>query len=307
MDLGQGRLGELGRRAKVDDSDLQRLNALSELCGDRRALRVLPRYGGSAIDERGAVLRAAREGDEGGDGRVEVGAACAQLNPLPVPTGFCPFERRIGLLVTSANWSVAAWGAGKTSPRNFELGVVFESEWTDLEALSEPFDPPDTIPFCVDRADDEQPPLSPTAQQVQLGVTPARVTVAMLLGEPCLDRKALELHTVALQRLAGGSGERPTRRRGPWVLLRDPLEVDFAGDDSHVGAPRRQSSIFPLADGRSEHVKLGRLELLELSSGAPLTGDARDERDVRRALHAAEQRDEALDSRCRDLPCGGAE
>jgi hypothetical protein len=66
-------------------------------------------------------------------------------------------RRKRWLLVTSANWSVAAWGAGKTSPRNFELGVVFESEWTDLEALGEPFDPPDTIPFCVDRADDEQP------------------------------------------------------------------------------------------------------------------------------------------------------
>lgn len=65
-------------------------------------------------------------------------------------------RRKRRLLVTSANWSVAAWGAGKASPRNFELGVIFESEWRDIEALGEPFDPPDTVPFCVDRADDEE-------------------------------------------------------------------------------------------------------------------------------------------------------
>ncbi|RDI98956.1 hypothetical protein DVT68_10700 [Dyella solisilvae] len=64
--------------------------------------------------------------------------------------------RKRRLLVTSANWSPAAWGAGKIKPRNFELGVVFESKWTDLEALGEPFDPPDTMPFCVDRTDEER-------------------------------------------------------------------------------------------------------------------------------------------------------
>ncbi|MFO0575640.1 MAG: hypothetical protein U1A78_16715 [Polyangia bacterium] len=63
--------------------------------------------------------------------------------------------RKYRLLVTSANWSPSAWGAGKASPRNFELGVIFESEWTDLEALGEPFDPPDTVPFCVDRVEDD--------------------------------------------------------------------------------------------------------------------------------------------------------
>jgi hypothetical protein len=64
-------------------------------------------------------------------------------------------RRRRRLLITSANWSAAAWGAGRTA-RNFELGVVFESEWTDLEALGEPFDPPETVPFCVDRVEDEE-------------------------------------------------------------------------------------------------------------------------------------------------------
>lgn len=65
-------------------------------------------------------------------------------------------RRKRQLLVTSANWSPSAWGAGKTSPRNFELGVVVASAWTDLEDLGEPFDPPITVPFCVDRAKDEE-------------------------------------------------------------------------------------------------------------------------------------------------------
>ena len=64
-------------------------------------------------------------------------------------------RRKQRLLVTSANWSFAAWGAGKAAPHNFELGVLFGSEWTELEALGEPFDPPDTGPFCVDRTDEE--------------------------------------------------------------------------------------------------------------------------------------------------------
>lgn len=65
-------------------------------------------------------------------------------------------RRKRWLLVTSANWSASAWGAGRTAPRNFELGVVFESEWTDLETLGEPFDPPEIVPFCVDRAEDDE-------------------------------------------------------------------------------------------------------------------------------------------------------
>jgi len=65
-------------------------------------------------------------------------------------------RRRRRLLVTSANWSASAWGAGRTPPRNFELGVIFESEWTDLEALGEPFDPSDTVLFCIDRAIEEE-------------------------------------------------------------------------------------------------------------------------------------------------------
>ena len=36
-------------------------------------------------------------------------------------------RRKRMLLVTSANWSASAWGAGRVPPRNFELGVAFES------------------------------------------------------------------------------------------------------------------------------------------------------------------------------------
>lgn len=56
------------------------------------------------------------------------------------------------LLVTSANWSISAWGAGKAASRNFELGVAFESEWKELEGLEEPL----IRPFCVDRVDNEE-------------------------------------------------------------------------------------------------------------------------------------------------------
>jgi Tyrosyl-DNA phosphodiesterase len=58
--------------------------------------------------------------------------------------------RQNKLLVTSANWSTAAWGAKEISPRNFELGVIFETEWMELEQLGKPFDPPNSVPFYVD-------------------------------------------------------------------------------------------------------------------------------------------------------------
>lgn len=64
-------------------------------------------------------------------------------------------RRKRLLLVTSANWSASAWGAGQASPRNFELGVVFESEWTGLADLGEPFDPPKSVPYCVERHEEE--------------------------------------------------------------------------------------------------------------------------------------------------------
>lgn len=43
------------------------------------------------------------------------------------------------LLVTSANWSTSAWGAGFVKPKNFELGVLLETDWTDLEKVGTGF------------------------------------------------------------------------------------------------------------------------------------------------------------------------
>ena len=59
------------------------------------------------------------------------------------------------LLVTSANWSIAAWGAGKAKPCNFELGVVIDCKWEALEKLGKPFAKSE-IPHCVDHSDDNQ-------------------------------------------------------------------------------------------------------------------------------------------------------
>ena len=46
-------------------------------------------------------------------------------------------------------------GRREESAAQLELGVIFESEWTELEALGGAFDPPDTSPFCVDRNNEE--------------------------------------------------------------------------------------------------------------------------------------------------------
>ncbi|MBS0212002.1 MAG: hypothetical protein JSR26_02315 [Proteobacteria bacterium] len=103
--------------------------------------------------------------------------------------------RKRRLLITSANWSAAAWGAGRLKPRNFELGVLIDSDWTGLEAISAPFDPPNTTPFCVDRVDGEEnicglewAQASWDGEQIALrarstdGVTPIRAVVAFTSG-----------------------------------------------------------------------------------------------------------------------------
>lgn len=47
-----------------------------------------------------------------------------------------PRKKKRHLLVTSANWSLSAWGAGKDKPaRNFELGVLLETDWKILEEI----------------------------------------------------------------------------------------------------------------------------------------------------------------------------
>ncbi len=58
-------------------------------------------------------------------------------------------KKKRRLLITSANWSSSAWGAGKQPPRNFELGVVIETNWADLETMGKPFSL-GKIPLCID-------------------------------------------------------------------------------------------------------------------------------------------------------------
>jgi len=60
-----------------------------------------------------------------------------------------PNKKKRYLLVTSANWSPSAWGAGsKKPPRNFELGVVFETDWKMLETVRGDL----STPYCIDRS-----------------------------------------------------------------------------------------------------------------------------------------------------------
>lgn len=67
----------------------------------------------------------------------------------------CRNTRRRRLLVTSANWSSSAWGAGRTPARNFELGVTFETDWTALEHERERFTSL-TRPYCIEHGADEE-------------------------------------------------------------------------------------------------------------------------------------------------------
>ena len=94
---------------------------------------------------------------------------CVQLNQLPRDVRFSdqhlngderwshaklyllkiPKKQKRQLLVTSANWSPSAWGAGGDQPpSNFELGVLFETNWKILEEFNGAL----SAPFCTTRA-----------------------------------------------------------------------------------------------------------------------------------------------------------
>jgi len=84
---------------------------------------------------------AARFSDEHADGDERW--SHAKLYLLKIPG-----RQKRQLLVTSANWSPSAWGAGKDEPaRNFELGVLLETDWKMLEDLKDTL----STPFCVER------------------------------------------------------------------------------------------------------------------------------------------------------------
>lgn len=60
-----------------------------------------------------------------------------------------PNKKKRRLLVSSANWSPSAWGAGsKEPPRNFELGVVLNTDWKMLEYISGKL----SAAFCTERS-----------------------------------------------------------------------------------------------------------------------------------------------------------
>ena len=138
-------------------------------------------------------------------------------------------------------------------------------------------------------------------------MAPARVAIAMLLCEPRLLWEAFELNSVALQVLASSLRQRPARRGSPWVGIGNPLEMDLVSNDAGVGAPCRKGSLIPLANSRRQNVNLGWFKPCELLSSTFLAREARDERDVGRALRAAKQLYKSLESRGSDGTCGGAE
>lgn len=142
--------------------------------------------------------------------------------------------RKRWLLLTSANWSVSAWGAGKTSPRNFELGVAFPSSWSELQRMGKRFNPPTTIPFCCDRVEEEDRPSN------------------LEWGQASWDGKRIELRVrskcpeAPVEAVMGSADERRSRTvtlKGTSTLVRwtdtrcPPLRVKFLQRDSVLDVP----------------------------------------------------------------------
>lgn len=147
-------------------------------------------------------------------------------------------RRRKYLLVTSANWSVSAWGAGKTKPRNFELGVVLDCDWSVLEEYDQPFSPPTTVPFLVDRAreDDLDSSLqwaeaSWDGQHIELSVRSSDQTTPITASVTLSDGSDLDEVDVTASEASLGwtdATTTPVRARfmqGPWLLDVDVLDL----------------------------------------------------------------------------------
>lgn len=114
----------------------------------------------------------------------------------------CGRKRR--LIVTSANWSIAAWGAGKVAAQNFELGVLVDTDWTDLESFGEPFDPNEHRPYLVDRGDVDEP--ESTLHWAECSWDGERIRL--------LARDSGDLPVTATLRFASGSSEELTLAEG---------------------------------------------------------------------------------------------
>jgi Tyrosyl-DNA phosphodiesterase len=80
--------------------------------------------------------------------------------------------KKNSLLVTSANWSASAWGSGDVRPKNYELGVLVDTEWTALGELKNT----NFNPFCIDREEEDSD------------------DSAIYWAEACWDGQKIQLH-----------------------------------------------------------------------------------------------------------------
>jgi hypothetical protein len=131
------------------------------------------------------------------------------------------------VLVTSANFSVSAWGAGKTAPRNFELGVLVPGAVDALDHLDEC-----ATPFLVDRLPPEVAPALHWAAATWDGVRvllEAKSTDTLTPIEAHLSFERGEVHHASL---VEGRAELPCAdaqnapRRARFVQGADALDVD---------------------------------------------------------------------------------
>ncbi len=122
------------------------------------------------------------------------------------------------LLVTSANWSTAAWGAGRRTPDNFELGVLLKTDWRAPLGWQGRFDPPAAVPWCQARADERRGALLAWAQatwdgsqvELQARTTETQQAVRVLIEFTDGSTRAT--------RLQGGSARIACRRTHPAPL-----------------------------------------------------------------------------------------
>lgn len=176
---------------------------------------------GVVIDHLAAEARVARE-HRAGDQRW----SHAKLYLLVIGR-----RRQRQLLVTSANWSHSAWGAGSIAPRNFELGVLISADCAELEELAEPLDPEEC--HCVDRPSEEDAnSMLQWAEatwdgiRVRLNVRSANPSLPIGARVRCVDAELLNVPVAAgYGALAWSDAERP------------PLSAHFAQGAEQLEVP----------------------------------------------------------------------
>lgn len=131
-------------------------------------------------------------------------------------------KKKRRLLITSANWSPSAWGAGRRAPRNFELGVVIETDWTGLETMGQPFDR-DSAPFCCEA--ERSLPEESSLQWAQASWDGKRIELLARSRDSSTTIEATVTFSGAPAKrvaLAGGAGTVPWR-----AAARTPLAARF--------------------------------------------------------------------------------